>query len=238
MCSRYSLYDAEAALRKFFGELAPTSAVQNLLHSSGRSIMPMQKAPIVRVSEEDGRLELALVQWGLLPSWSSSAEPRSRKTNASAGTVARDPAFSDPFCNRRCLVLADGFFEWYRVRDQQICFRTTLADGAPFAFAGIWDRWIPNYGPREPVESFAVIFAAGFYQTRADAAGNPIIIDEKDYLVWLRGELMDAARLINRAGTQPMKKYPVGAGFDHKCQQAQMAGPVSLRSARVANRIS
>lgn len=209
MCERYCLYDAEAALRKFFGEVEPTFAVQQMLRSAGRTIEPMRKAPIVRISESGGRPELAVLNWGLLPSWSDGPEVRNRKISASARTVANHPMFSEAFHRRRCLVLADGFFEWHRVRGIQTRFRTTLAQGGSFAFAGIWERWTPNSCLQQPTETFAIVVANSAADVGADDFETPIIIKEKDYLVWLKGESVDAAKLINSASSERLIRYPI-----------------------------
>ena len=102
---------------------------------------------------------------GLIPSWAKSASVGSRMTNARAETVAERPSFRTAFQRRRCLVLADGFYEWQRTGSRKRPMRITMALGEPFAFAGLWDAWRDSMG--EVVRSCTII------TTGANEAAQP-----------------------------------------------------------------
>src|SRR5208283_5075540 len=119
------------------------------------NIAPTQMVAIVRDEQEPTRRELKLVKWGLIPFWSKDAKIGPRLINARAETVADKPAFRAAFKSRRCLVPADGFYEWKKTEGKKEPYLFGLADGKPFAFAGLWEHWKAPEG--EIVESCTVI---------------------------------------------------------------------------------
>ena len=133
MCGRFAFYSPAQATAELFG-------VHTLLESEPRyNIAPTQYIPTVR-SKDDGR-ELAMLKWGLVPFWAKDPSIGNRMINARAETVAEKPAYRAAYKHRRCLVLADGFYEWHREGDTKIPYFISLASGEPFAFAGLWERW-------------------------------------------------------------------------------------------------
>lgn len=177
MCGRYTQTASLAELQSRFGfrpaqlELKPRY-----------NIAPTQDAPVV--IEEDGR-RLELLRWGLIPSWAKDRSIGHRMINARAETLAEKPAFKGLFKDRRCLVLADSFYEWRHPSGshQKVPVRVVLESGEPFALAGLWDVWKDKDG--RLVRSFTII------TTDANAAVQPlhdrmpVILRREDEGRWL-----------------------------------------------------
>lgn len=146
------------------------------------NIAPTQKIPVLRVAK-DGARELTCLRWGLVPPWAESLAIGNRMINARAETVSTKPAFRAAFKQRRCLVLADGFYEWAMLPDgKKQPYLIELANGELFAMAGLWERWMSPEG--EAVETCAIL------TTTANAAvaelhdRMPMIILPGDYDRW------------------------------------------------------
>ena len=118
------------------------------------NIAPTQPVPVVRLDRASGEREIALLQWGLIPSWADDPAIGHRLINARAETVAEKTAFHTPFQKRRCLVVADGFYEWAEVNGAKQPHYFQLKDGSPFAFAGLWERWSKG---EKPIESCTLL---------------------------------------------------------------------------------
>ena len=144
MCGRYTLTSPLEALRELFG------FVERPNLEPRANIAPTQDVLAVRLGE-DGARHAAALRWGLLPPWAKDRRDGARMINARAETVATSPAFRKAFAARRCLIAADGFYEWQK-RDggAKQPYRICREDGAPFAFAGLWERWHdPAAAPRD-----------------------------------------------------------------------------------------
>jgi putative SOS response-associated peptidase YedK len=133
-----------------------------------------------------GQRQLALLRWGLIPSWAKDAKIGYSTINARADSVASKPVFRSAYKNRRCLLLADGYYEWEREGQAKLPLLYEMAGGEPFAFAGLWETWRPP--GNDPVESCTIITTdsnelAGRVHTRM-----PVILDPADYDGWLAGE--------------------------------------------------
>lgn len=168
---------------------------------------PTQMLPVIRLNAA-GRREIVLLRWGFVPSWSKDPAMGAKLINARAETVAEKPAFRAAFKARRCLVPADGFYEWRRVGSRKQPYRITFADGAPFAFAGLWERW--TKGP-EPLETFTIITTTANSLVAPIHDRMPVIIDPADYDAWL--EARDTAipmALLEPYPAERMTAYPVG----------------------------
>ena len=198
MCGRYQITTPAEALRGLFKTTGP------LLNLRPRyNLSPTQDAPIVRMTE-NGR-ELAMLRWGLVPSWSDGPDTRYRMINARAETVATKPAFRSAFRLRRCLVPADGFYEWQKRDGGKQPYRIALQDGAPFAFAGLWERWgMPG---NEIVESFTIIVTEANELVRPIHDRMPVILDAADYDEWIEGS--DGEHLLKPFPSSAMTAYLV-----------------------------
>lgn len=119
------------------------------------NIAPTQLAPIVRLDTNATR-EVSMLRWGLVPSWAADASRAARLINARSETVADKPSYRDAYGARRCVVPADGFYEWRRAGRSRIPFHFQRLGGRPFAFAGLWERWrSPVDGA--PLDTFTVL---------------------------------------------------------------------------------
>ncbi len=177
MCGRYSLTSPLEAMRQTF-------AIQGLPNLQARyNIAPTQAAPVIR-RHPDGRLLMHEIQWGLVPSWAQDATGGARLINARAETVAEKPSFRAAFARRRCLVPADGFYEWRKpapkVREP---WRITLPDQRVFAFAGLWERWQGADGSR--IDSYAIITTDAAPAIADIHHRMPVILHDADHALWL-----------------------------------------------------
>jgi putative SOS response-associated peptidase YedK len=144
------------------------------------NIAPTQKAPIIRKVRE-GR-ELAMLKWGLIPAWSKDAKLTFTTINARAETVAEKPAFRDALAQRRCLVVADGYYEWKSEEGGKQPYLMARADEKLMAFAGLWELWA---GESEPIESFTIIVSESNALVRDIHDRMPVILEPTDFDAWL-----------------------------------------------------
>src|SRR5262249_35050656 len=135
---------------------------------------------VIRLATSGGR-ELGLLRWGLIPSWAEEAG--APLINARSETVADKPAFRAAFKQRRCLIPADGFFEWLPVNGKKQPYYICRQDGHPFGFAGLWERWEGADGP--PVESCTILTTEANEVVRPLHDRMPVLLDPRDYAAWL-----------------------------------------------------
>src|SRR5947209_2693109 len=149
MCGRFTLKQAAQTLQEMF-ELSEVPMLPLRYN-----IAPTQTVAAVRLRADRPVRELVLLRWGMVPSWADDPGIGNRLINARADGIASKPSFRSAFRKRRCLVLADGFYEWQKLdakRKQPYYFR--LNDGRPFAFAGLWESW---HREGEEIESCTLI---------------------------------------------------------------------------------
>ena len=134
MCGRFAFYSPSEATVALFGiESAPEVQPRY-------NIAPTQFVAAIRRDEESDP-ELTMFRWGLVPSWAKDPSIGNRMINARAETVAEKPSFRTAYRKRRCLILANGFYEWHTEAGVKIPWFISLASGEPFAFAGLWEHW-------------------------------------------------------------------------------------------------
>ena len=182
MCGRFTLRTKVALLAKMFefvfdGDWPPRW-----------NIAPTQPVLAVR-TREDGTREGARLQWGLIPFWSKDGKMAASMINARAETVSEKPAFRVAFRRRRCLIPADGFFEWQRVGTKKVPHLISLRSEEPFAFAGLWERWVSPVG--EAIESCTVVTTTPNELMATIHDRMPVIVRPADYGVWLGRQLDD-----------------------------------------------
>ncbi len=202
MCGRFTLRTPSGVLVEQFGlSEAPTFKPRF-------NVTPSQAVAAIR-SPEGGRRELAWLRWGLVPPWAKESSIGNRLINARAETAASKPAFKNAFRRRRCLIPADGFYEWRKVAGKRLPYLLALRDGRPFAFAGLWERWP---GGEEPIESCTVLTTDANDLVRPLHDRMPVILDPADYATWLDPAVSDAARLVPLLRPYPadrMTSWPV-----------------------------
>ena len=152
MCGRYNLTLSPNELQEFF------DLFREPPWSPRYNIAPTQSVLAIRFDEEATPREPVLLRWGLIPSWAKDETIGSKLINARGETVAEKPSFRAAFKRRRCLIPATGFYEWQKQPGStKQPYHITTADGRPFAFAGLWERW--TKGP-SPVETCTIITTA------------------------------------------------------------------------------
>jgi putative SOS response-associated peptidase YedK len=155
MCGRYASTKSAADLASLFDAWDETDG--SLVPDY--NVAPTDPVPIVRHSERHTSARvLSVARWGLVPPWSADASGAARMINARVETVATSRAYGRPFAERRCLVPADGWYEWLRrPGGGRQAYFMTRTDGGPLAFAGIWTAWAPPGKPTPPLLTFSVL---------------------------------------------------------------------------------
>ncbi|MEQ8334609.1 SOS response-associated peptidase [Nisaea sp.] len=178
MCGRYSITTAPEALRRLF-------AVSDMINLEPRyNMAPMQTAPVIRT--RDGERHMDRLRWGLVPAWAPDESRAASLINGRSETVAEKPAFRDAYAKRRCLVPADGFYEWQKRGSGKQPYRVSLEGNRPFAFAGLWERWQKGV---EPVETFTLLTTEADPRIAHIHHRMPVILASPDeFSVWLDGE--------------------------------------------------
>jgi putative SOS response-associated peptidase YedK len=204
MCGRFSLYTPVRDLAEWLG-LPEVPSLEPRYN-----VAPTQPVAAVRAGPGGGR-EFVTLRWGLVPPWSTDRAIGNRHINARAETAADKPSFRSAFRQRRCLVPADGFYEWRAAggRKQPIHFR--LKGGGPFAFAGLWERWQAPGGPA--VESCAILTTAANDLVQQAHDRMPVILDPTGYEAWLDPSVCDPPALAAWLRPYPadaMTACPVG----------------------------
>lgn len=200
MCGRFSLTQSAVAL-------AETFQLEELPVWQPRyNIAPTQTvAAIVNTTSSP---QARLLRWGLIPSWANDQTIGAKLINARAETVAEKPSFRAAFKQRRCLILADGFYEWQRVdRKTKQPYYFQLANKQPFAFAGLWERW---QGNGDVVETCTILTTQANELLQPIHDRMPVIIDPEDYDRWLEPTLVpDHQALLHPYDAALMQGYRV-----------------------------
>jgi len=202
MCGRFLLKSPVVELQGAFGFVERPNLEPRF------NIAPTQTVAIVRLrANGDGR-ELALVRWGLVPAWAKEPSIGSRMINARAEGIATKPAFRAAFRQRRALVLADGFYEWRKVegagRKQPMLIRRR--DHAPFAFAGLWERW---RGPDGSLETCTIVTTAANALLAPIHDRMPVILGPADHEAWLDPARPNGEALLRPCPTEELEAVPV-----------------------------
>jgi putative SOS response-associated peptidase YedK len=181
MCGRFTLTRSAAEVAEHFGLSAAPEWAPRF------NLAPTQEAPVVR-TRSTGERVAELRRWGLVPRWAKDVSVGARMINARAESVAERPAFREALKRRRCLVPADGFYEWQGRAGHRRPHHITLPEGELFAIAGLYENWLGAGG--EAVETFTLMTQAATGAVAALHGRMPLILDPADYAGWLeRGEL-------------------------------------------------
>jgi putative SOS response-associated peptidase YedK len=156
------------------------------------NIAPTQEVAVVRAAESGGR-ELVRLHWGLIPSWAKERAMGARMINARAETLGEKPAFRSAFRARRCLIVADGFYEWQKLGGRKQPYFIGFSDRRPFAFAGLWERWKGEGS--EHVESCTIVTTEANELLAPIHDRMPVILDPDDFATWTDPALHDTDRL-------------------------------------------
>lgn len=209
MCGRFTLSTSPQALKDSF------PLFDFSLHQPRYNIAPTQGVLAFRQLADAAGPECLRLRWGLVPHWALDAKIGYRMINARAETVASKPAFRSSFKGRRCLVLADGYYEWHKLDQGKQPYYICRRDRKPFAFAGLWDHWEKA---QSPIDSCTIITTAANDLTKPIHDRMPVIVDEKDYAPWLDPGLNSAERLqplLVPFHDDVLSAFPVGTGVNN-----------------------
>ena len=171
-------------------------------------VAPGQPIGVVRM--EHGARHFALVRWGFIPSWVKEVKPGKPLINARGETVMEKPSFRNAMRRRRCLVPADGYYEWSGAEGRKVPFFVQAADKGLFALAGLWEHWMGTDGSE--LETAVLMTIAPNAELATIHDRMPVIIAPEDYETWLTGEVEDAARLIRPAPDGSLVMEPTTIG--------------------------
>jgi putative SOS response-associated peptidase YedK len=183
MCGRFTLTSTPEALAQRFGLEEPPRLAPRY------NIAPGQDVLAVRVDAERERRVAVSLRWGLVPAWAEDPAVGFRMINARAETAAQKPAFRSAFRARRCLVPADGFYEWAKREGGKQPYHIRLRDGAPFGIAALWESWHDPAGGE--LESCTLLTTEASPSLRDIHPRMPVILDASDHAEWLAPEVRD-----------------------------------------------
>jgi putative SOS response-associated peptidase YedK len=211
MCGRYRLSRRKQLVEEYFDTESDEPE-----WTPRYNIAPSQPVPVIRQNPKEPRRELSLMRWGLIPSWAKDASDAARMINARSETAGTKPAFRDAVKSRRCLIPADGFYEWQRVGKikQPYCFE--VGNAAMFAFAGIWDRWKDPSG--NWLKTCSILTTTPNAVTSPVHDRMPVILDPDSYDLWLDPGMQDtvaASEMLKPYGAQFMRCYPISTRINH-----------------------
>jgi putative SOS response-associated peptidase YedK len=218
MCGRFTLHQSEQSLAQTFDlpgvpclspryNIAPTQTVLAIRHP-------------LAADTEDGDRTWVHFTWGLVPSWAQDSKIGARLINARAETLAEKPSFRAAFKRRRCLIVADGFYEWHRLPDRKQPYYFHMADHQPFAFAGLWEHW--ENGNGDVLESCTIITTEANAALRSIHDRMPVILAPTAYDLWLSpaASTSQVQDVLRPYPATAMASYPVhtrvnNARYDH-----------------------
>jgi len=209
MCGRYFLHSTADKLTQLFGEMPmPVLAPRY-------NIAPTQPIPVVREAAS-GRREMVLLRWGLVPGWSKGPDSRYSMINARLETVAKKPAYRSAFRYRRCLVPADGFYEWRAEGKGKQPYALRPSDGRPLALAGLWEHWQDDQG--NELESCSILVRAANAQIQAVHDRMPVFVAPEAFDLWLdiHSQKPQPLETLLAAQQAPeLEIYPVSRGVNN-----------------------
>jgi putative SOS response-associated peptidase YedK len=201
MCGRYTLVKkAENIEQRFGATLEKENVGQNF------NAAPTQVLPVISNADPSA---VSFYKWGLIPFWAKDASIGNKMINARAETLTEKPAFRKSLQQKRCLVVADGFYEWKKEGKTKQPFRITLKDNGLFAFAGLWDEWKDDKGNK--VQSFTIITTDPNELMAPIHNRMPVILPPAYEKHWLSADLKpaDAMELLLPYNAAEMEAYPV-----------------------------
>lgn len=184
MCGRFvGFRPLEELMTHFPIDVADADVTENF------NVAPTQE--VLSIVRQEDQNHLVRLNWGLVPFWAKDTSIGSRLINARSETAASKPSFRTAFKKRRCLILADGFYEWTGTKGNKQPVFLTLPDGNPFAFAGLWEYW-DNKGAAEPYRSCTILTREASESMRPIHHRMPVILKHDAYAAWLEPANQDA----------------------------------------------
>lgn len=227
MCGRYRLSKTEKYLLEKFG----VQIGEDFEYTARYNVSPSQQVPVIRQDRSEPKRVMTNMRWGLVPPWSKDLSTGHQMINARSETCTEKVSFKQPLERRRCLIPADGFYEWMKsgsgksTTKQPYLF--TMNDESAFAFAGIWDTWKSPEG--RVVESCSIITTSPNELTKDVHNRMPVILPPEQYDLWLDpgfSNLQELSSMLKPYDAKQMKKVPVSsrvnspANDDEECAKA------------------
>ena len=199
MCGRFAFYSPAEAAAALFGASATVEINPRF------NIAPTQQVAAVR-DDENRKRELVMLRWGLVPFWAKDPSIGNRMINARAETVAEKPSYRNAYKHRRCVVLADGFYEWRKEGGGKTPYFISLASGEPFGLAGLWENWADKETGESLQTTTLITTDANDFMAPLHHR-MPVILEANAAGEWLAGstELLDDVSAI----TPPLQAWPV-----------------------------
>ncbi len=225
MCNRYRLTHSKQYLAERF-----QASVDESEERPRYNIAPTQQVVTIRKEEGKKTRKFTTMRWGLIPSWAKDMSIGTQTLNARSETVATKPAFREPIRTKRCLIPADGFYEWRKMGSlkQPYCFE--VGEGEVFALAGLWDQWTSPEG--RIVESCTILTTSPNSLVEDMHDRMPVIVPPDKYEVWLDpdGTDFEAIRdILKPYDANLMRRYPVSRKLNNsRIDDAESASPVTL----------
>lgn len=189
MCGRYSLFtDYAVIIERFHIE---NTTVHEDEYSASYNVAPSQQ--VLAVVNDGDKNRLGKLQWGLIPPWAKDAKIGYKMINARSETAAEKPSFRNAFKKKRCLVVADSFYEWQRKDGAKIPMRIKLKTGEPFAFAALWESWHSPEG--EIINSCSILTTGPNALMESIHDRMPVILTKEGEKIWLDPQVEDIETL-------------------------------------------
>ena len=207
MCGRFTLTSPAQIIGETFGVEPPEGLAARYNIAPGQAIMALRRA------SAGSHEAFAFLHWGLVPSWSKEAPRDARMINARSETVAEKPSFRDAFRSRRCLIPLDGFFEWRREVGARQPYLIRRKDLAPFAIAGLWERW--RRDGQKTLESCALLTTTPNELMQPIHDRMPVLLPPQAWERWLDPEMRDAEELRGLLRPAPAEEMEAFAVCSH-----------------------
>ena len=225
MCGRYRLSRRKEIIEEHFDTVSWDDD-----WSPHYNIAPSQAVPVIRQHPKEPVRQVSLLRWGLIPHWSKDPRIAASTINAKSETAAMKPAFRDPLRFRRCLIPADGFYEWKRTEASKQPFCFEVGEGELFAFAGIWDGWRNSEG--QWIKTCSILTTTPNPLTSTVHDRMPVILDPDSYDLWLDPGMQNVAaisELLKPYEANPMRCYPISGRVNNvKNDDKECSRPIDL----------
>jgi len=211
MCGRYRLSRREQIIEEHF-DTAPWEDDW----TPRFDVAPTQSVPVIRQHPKEPIRQLSLMKRGLIPHWAKDRSIATNTINAKSETASSKPAFRDSLKSRRCLIPADGFYEWVRAGKSKRPYCFEVNDGELFAFAGLWDRWKDPSG--NWIKTCSILTTTPNAVTAPVHDRMPVILEPDTYDLWLDPGMSDvsaATDLLKPYDSRLMRSYPVSTRVNH-----------------------
>jgi putative SOS response-associated peptidase YedK len=230
MCGRYRLSKTEKYLLEKFG----AQLGEDFEYKPRYNVSPTQQVAVIRQDKSEPKRVMTLMRWGLVPPTAKDLSSGSKMINARSETCAEKPSFKGPLQKRRCLIPADGFYEWKKASNGKSAnqpYLFTMHDDSAFAFAGIWETWKSPEG--KTIETCSILTTTANEVTKDVHGRMPVILPKEQYELWLDpgfSNVEELRSMLHPYDAKQMNKVTVStrvnspANDDEECATAVAAG--------------